>query len=406
MCCKNLASRLGQSAKQHIKIMAIIPEDPSPDNKPLKQTKIFQIISKIKNQILSKNVRFLAVTGSLLRLVHFESEVANMDVLETSAPKFNFGKAKNFLVGKLPHAIILFLTLIVAIANISEKISIASLYSNLIYVDPDSERQIAGDIDRFTQLIQTDDALVAKAASTSISPEGFALNVGVVETQITAREEPLPDNSKATVSYRVRNGDTLTQIGWKFDVKLATLKYVNDLDNIDTIRPGITLKIPPKGYIVSTAEIARKEKEKQTKLAMQRSTFTRNASVARAAAGNDNYDGNLIVPINYKYISQGFSSRHSGIDYVASIGTAVMAAGNGTVIQVESGWSGGYGLNILVSHGSGVVTRYAHLSSVKVSAGDHVSQGQVIARSGSSGRSTGPHLHFERIVNGRAVSPF
>lgn len=386
--------------------MAIIPEDPSPSYKQVKQTKISNGLSKIKNQILSKKERFLAITGKFLRRKNNFSANTTELILEKASPKYYFDSAKNFLVSKLPHILIIFLALIVGFANVSERITASSYFKNFIYVDPDSEREIAKSVDAFTPSIQTDDEKVAKSISTTISPEGFALNVGSVETQITAREEPLPDNSKSTVNYRVRNGDTLTQIGWKFGVKLATLKYVNDLEDVNTIRPGALLKIPPKGYEVSAAAIAKKERDKQAKLAMQRSTFTRNTSVARAAAGNSVYGGKFIVPIVYKYISQYFTYRHTGIDYVASIGTPVMASGSGTVVMVSSGWSSGYGLNILVNHGNGIITRYAHLSSVKVSAGDYVESGQVIARSGSSGRSSGPHLHFEKIINGRVVSPF
>ncbi len=348
----------------------------------------------------------MAVTGQFLRNKNIDVTNVTDTILEKASPKYHFGNAKNFLVGKLPHILIVFLAVIVGFANLSEKITASNYFKDFIYVDPDSERQIAKSIDAFTPSIRADDESVAKSVSTVISPEGFASSVGSVETQITAREEPLPDNTNATVSYRVRNGDTMTKIGWKFNVKLATIKYINDLENLNTIRPGVLLKIPPKGYEVSAAAIAKKEQDKQRKIALKRSTVTRGTSVARAAADGSIYSGKFIVPITYKYISQYFTYRHPGIDYVASVGTPVMAAGSGTVVAISSGWSGGYGFVVLVNHGNGVVTRYAHLSGVNVSAGQRVEQGQIIARSGNSGRSTGPHLHFEKIINGRQTSPF
>jgi murein DD-endopeptidase MepM/ murein hydrolase activator NlpD len=76
------------------------------------------------------------------------------------------------------------------------------------------------------------------------------------------------------------------------------------------------------------------------------------------------------------------------------------------VIASSSGWNGGYGKTILISHSNGKTTRYGHLNSVDVTVGERVSQGEQIGRSGSTGRSTGPHLHFELRVNGIVKSPF
>ncbi|SFG88391.1 Murein DD-endopeptidase MepM and murein hydrolase activator NlpD, contain LysM domain [Desulfotomaculum arcticum] len=94
---------------------------------------------------------------------------------------------------------------------------------------------------------------------------------------------------------------------------------------------------------------------------------------------------------------------HEGVDIAASYGSPVVAAEAGTVMRV--GTLGGYGLRIDISHGGGVVTRYAHLSSTAVKAGQRVERGQFVGRSGSSGNSTGPHLHFEVIVNGVHKNP-
>ena len=94
---------------------------------------------------------------------------------------------------------------------------------------------------------------------------------------------------------------------------------------------------------------------------------------------------------------------HKGIDWATPVGTAVRASCGGTV--VSAGWSSGYGYCITLRHPDGRQTRYAHLSKILVSAGQHVDQNERIALSGNTGRSTGPHLHFEIIINGSQVNP-
>jgi murein DD-endopeptidase MepM/ murein hydrolase activator NlpD len=94
---------------------------------------------------------------------------------------------------------------------------------------------------------------------------------------------------------------------------------------------------------------------------------------------------------------------HRGVDLSAPIGTRVVAPASGTVRSV--GWRIGYGLTVELEHNGGVVTRYAHLRSAYVRRGDQVAMGTAIAAVGTSGLSTGPHLHFEVIVKGRAVDP-
>jgi murein DD-endopeptidase MepM/ murein hydrolase activator NlpD len=112
--------------------------------------------------------------------------------------------------------------------------------------------------------------------------------------------------------------------------------------------------------------------------------------------------GSLMWPL-YGSISQYYRGGHSGIDIAVSSGTPIKAADGGYV--TFAGWQGGYGKFVIVNHGNGIVTRYAHCSSLAVSSGQRVSAGQVIAYSGSTGRSTGPHLHFEVMVNGGFRNP-
>jgi murein DD-endopeptidase MepM/ murein hydrolase activator NlpD len=97
------------------------------------------------------------------------------------------------------------------------------------------------------------------------------------------------------------------------------------------------------------------------------------------------------------------AAMHTGIDFRGEIGEPIHATAAGTV--TIAGWSGGYGKMIEIDHGNGLATRYGHLSEIDVDVGDKIRIGQVIGKLGSTGRSTGPHLHYETRVNGEAVNP-
>jgi murein DD-endopeptidase MepM/ murein hydrolase activator NlpD len=101
---------------------------------------------------------------------------------------------------------------------------------------------------------------------------------------------------------------------------------------------------------------------------------------------------------------RGAAAMHAGIDLAGPSGTPIHATADGTVS--EAGWNnGGYGRLIKIDHGRGIETRYAHLSSISVTPGQRITRGQVIGRMGSTGRSTGSHLHYEVRIDGRAVNP-
>jgi murein DD-endopeptidase MepM/ murein hydrolase activator NlpD len=99
----------------------------------------------------------------------------------------------------------------------------------------------------------------------------------------------------------------------------------------------------------------------------------------------------------------GTQRFHQGVDLKGAYGQPVAVAGPGRV--VEAGERGAYGLTVVVEHAGGVQTRYAHLSGIDVKAGEELAQGAVVGRVGQSGRATGPHLHFEVLVEGRRVDP-
>ena len=100
---------------------------------------------------------------------------------------------------------------------------------------------------------------------------------------------------------------------------------------------------------------------------------------------------------------RGTAAMHAGVDISGPVGTPVYATADGVVDRAER--AGGYGNLVEVDHGKGIATRYGHLSKILVTSGEHIRRGQLIALMGSTGRSTGPHLHYEVRIDGHAVNP-
>ncbi len=112
-------------------------------------------------------------------------------------------------------------------------------------------------------------------------------------------------------------------------------------------------------------------------------------------------------PMRWKRISQFFKKTHKGIDLAAPTGTPIYAAAPGTVVAASYGaWHSSYGKHVVIYHGNGIYTNYAHMSKIKTRIGRKVKAGDLIGLCGSTGRSTGPHLHFEiRIGRANRVNP-
>lgn len=168
------------------------------------------------------------------------------------------------------------------------------------------------------------------------------------------------------------------------------------------------------------AKIAKEEAQKYAQAQAQANSSSSGSSSdssggsSDSSGGSDTGTGQLIWPVSSGGVvtdefggrespTAGASSNHQGIDIGCSYGTAIVAADAGTVII--AGYSGGYGNLVAVDHGNGIVTYYGHNSSLAVSVGDTVSQGQTIAYAGSTGVSTGVHCHFGVLVNGSFVNP-
>lgn len=189
------------------------------------------------------------------------------------------------------------------------------------------------------------------------------------------------------IKHTVKKGETLTTIAKKYSADSQDIASYNGLSVNASLEVGGTV-IVPDGEI----EVVQPVKPKTTKTSRILSSYTHSAP-----------GGFLVRPISGGRRSQGIHG-HNGVDLASSIGTPVYAAAGGTVIAArKGGYNGGYGSMIIISHANGIQTVYAHLHDVYISQGQTVTQGQTIGELGNTGKSTGPHLHFE--VRG-AKNPF
>ncbi|MFJ6783500.1 M23 family metallopeptidase [Streptomyces yangpuensis] len=150
------------------------------------------------------------------------------------------------------------------------------------------------------------------------------------------------------------------------------------------------------------AEADAKQKAAEAKRLAEAKAKAEREAAERAAREEERKRLNTFVsPLDDSYVSTQYkagggmwsSGSHTGIDFHAASGTSVHAVGSGTV--VEAGWGGAYGNNVVIKHNDGTFTQYGHMSSLNVSVGQQVTPGQQIGLSGSTGNSSGPHLHFE-----------
>jgi murein DD-endopeptidase MepM/ murein hydrolase activator NlpD len=216
----------------------------------------------------------------------------------------------------------------------------------------------------------------------------------------------------------VQSGETLSGIANLYDLSSNTLVVANPVlaTNKHMIKPGQTLSIPVAE--ASEAEvskvIAKVEKEAAAKAkASTASKAKTSASDKKALASALTTKGsgttsaqNFKMPLSYKTVSQYFGGRHTGVDLTAPVGTPIYATADGCFIHVaRGGWNGGYGNVSIQQIGSGMSALYAHQADQYVKTGDCVSKGEMIGRVGMTGKTTGPHLHFEIRINGSATNP-
>ncbi|OGE16719.1 hypothetical protein A3F00_00700 [Candidatus Daviesbacteria bacterium RIFCSPHIGHO2_12_FULL_37_11] len=268
-------------------------------------------------------------------------------------------------------------------------------------------------------------------------PNGEVLP-GIQDPNTTVSQKPRSE----TIEYEIQSGDTLSTVAKKFGISADTIKWANNLKNENNLSPGDKLKILPVtgiAYTVKSGDTLESIAKKYQSEAQAIVDFPFNdvPDDFRLTAGQL-----LIVPDGVieaakpvirsqpKYLAQGPSSPvfealgggkfvwptsggisqyfawyHPGIDIPNRSAPGIAASDGGTV--VVAGWPDnmGYGNRIVVDHGNGYRTLYAHLSNIYVNVGQTVSRGQIIGQMGSTGRSTGTHLHFEVHYKGVPVNP-
>jgi len=249
------------------------------------------------------------------------------------------------------------------------------------------------------------------------------VSTGPVGADVIAEQKT---NSGEIRVYTVREGDSLSQVAEMFGVTANTIMWANDINRANEIRPGDTLVILPivgvqhevkKGDTMGT--IAKKyEGNIEEILSYNQLTSADQLSlgdtiiipggamhaapvkVARSASpvsvsGASSVASSFMHPAPGSVKTQGVHG-YNAVDLAGALGSTVRAAAAGEVIvSKRSGWNGGYGQYVVIRHGDGTQTLYAHLSSNSVGVGAYVSAGETIGGMGNTGRSTGTHLHFE-----------
>ena len=288
------------------------------------------------------------------------------------------------------------------------------------------------------------------AFSTPIAPIASNNDLGAIVRQVWLKTDITSKTTYTVSEYTVQPGDALFSIAAQFKIKPETLMWANDdilNGSPDSLRIGQVFKVPPVDgvyYKVQTgdtlASIATKFSASlddilnwpgnNIDLTTQKVNPGDYVMVpggheklvvwvvpSVASSGALNKAGNpcgagpvgsgFIWPTGNHYLSgNDFWSGHPGIDIAAGLGAPVWAASAGTVTIAQGGWNGGYGNVVMIDHNNGYLTVYGHLSQINVSACEGVAAGQGIGLAGSTGNSTGPHLHFEIRQNGTAVDPW
>ncbi len=194
------------------------------------------------------------------------------------------------------------------------------------------------------------------------------------------------------VMYTVKKGDTLSRIASTYDISVSEISQANSLASSAALKVGAEIILPGATKIAAPAAIARKPVSIKDIIS---------ATPAPKAAGAS--ASGWVWPTTWRIVTQYYSWKHTGIDVDGDYSTFSIAAHDGVVDY--TGWRNGYGLTVEIDHGNGLRTRYAHNSKIYVSAGDVVSAGERIAQTGTTGNSTGTHLHFEVILNGKFQNP-
>jgi murein DD-endopeptidase MepM/ murein hydrolase activator NlpD len=190
------------------------------------------------------------------------------------------------------------------------------------------------------------------------------------------------------VPHTVRKGDTLQSIATKYKGTVEEIQQFNDIDSTADLKVGMKLVIPNGEMPPEPKSVTKKSSGSKSRPA--------------PSGRKELIIGDLVHPTAGRGIkTQGYHGRYNAIDIGIPIGSPLYATAGGTVVIANtSGWGGGYGKYVVIKHANGTQSLYGHMDSVSVTVGQSVAAGEGIGYSGNTGRSTGPHLHFE-IRGGR-----
>ena len=197
------------------------------------------------------------------------------------------------------------------------------------------------------------------------------------------------------IVYTVKTGDTLSKIANKYNINTDKILSCNNLGN--ALKIGQKIIIPGVQKLAEAVPVTPRVTKNYTGISIIKDIIK--APSAPVSGGR------MTWPTQGYRITQYYSWKHTGVDIANKIGTPIYAADDGIVIIAQGGYNGGYGNTIVIDHGNGKRTRYGHASKLFVKVGDEVEKGENIAAMGSTGRSTGPHLHFEVLINGSRTNP-
>lgn len=198
--------------------------------------------------------------------------------------------------------------------------------------------------------------------------------------------------------YTVKSGDNLSKIANLYDIDSNEIIEKNNLDQNEGLKISQELILPGASKISYSSSYT---SSSNTVLSSNITPTSINKVPDAKPASSDS----MVWPTEGHIITQYFTWSHNGLDIANKTGTPIYAADAGVVEIAATGWNGGYGNTFLINHGNGIKTRYGHLSALYVKQGDTVAKGENIGAMGSTGRSTGPHIHFEVVINGTRYNP-
>lgn len=320
----------------------------------------------------------------------------------------------------------MFLALAILLLPISASAGLVGILNDMFFGGSGKENlNSAKNIQNMALLVAVNTPLSQTSTTPTVERDALVSSAGPLGTSELLSK---PTSDQISI-YVVRDGDTLSQIAEMFNVTVNTIKWGNNLSS-NTLKVGETLVILPISGVKHTvvkgdtvASLAKKYKGDEEEIMAYNNIqkgdslvagsviivpdgeVLASPSVARSvsSSGSKEYVGYYMRPIVGGRRSQGIHG-YNAVDLAAPVGTPILAAADGEVIISRvGGWNGGYGNYIVIRHTNGTQTLYAHNSRNNVSVGDSVRRGDVIGNVGSTGKSTGSHVHFE--IRG-AKNPF